>query len=134
MRYLDSNVFIYPILYRGKKSDKAKSILAEMVEGVSPCVTASLTLDEVIWVVMREVGRDEAIQIGRDILSLPNLRILDVTDEHIMRSIKLMEKYPRLKPRDAIHIAVSINAGVFTIISDDDDFDTVSEINRVSLE
>jgi len=133
MRYIDSNVFIYPILYKGRKAERAKKIPVDMVEGVSPCITSTLTLDEVMWVVMREVGREEAIQIGRDILSLPNLRILDVTSEHIMYSIKLMEKYPRLKPRDAIHIAVSINAGVFTIISDDDDFEVVSEINRVPL-
>lgn len=133
MKYVDSNVFIYPILYEGKKAEKAKKILSDMVEGTSPCATSSLTLDEVIWVIMKTADREKAIQVGKDILSLPNLKILEVTNEHIMQSITLMEKYSQLKPRDAIHIAVCTHAEIFTIITDDDDFAAISEINRIPL-
>ena len=54
--------------------------------------------------------------------------------ENLDREYVAQGIFPEKYLDDAIHIAVSINAGVFTIISDDDDFDTVSEINRVSLE
>ena len=133
MKYLDSNVFLYPILYEGGKSDNAQAILMEMVEGNIHCVTASLTLDEVIWIVSKKISRKKALEIGKDILELPNLKILDVTSTDILNSIDLMERYSHLKPRDAIHSAVSINAGVFTMVSDDSDFDGIDEINRERL-
>jgi len=134
MNYVDSNVFIYPVLYQGKKADYAKKILSEMVDGDIACATSSLTLDEVMWVIMNETNREKAIQIGKDILNLPNLKILDVKTEHIMQSIALMEKYKKLKPRDAIHLAVCTTAGIFRFITDDADFDHISEINRITLD
>jgi predicted nucleic acid-binding protein len=134
MNYVDSNVFIYPVLYQGKKADYAKKILSEMVDGDIACATSSLTLDEVMWVIMNETNREKAIQIGKDILTLPNLKILDVKTEHIMQSITLMEKYKKLKPRDAIHLAVCTTAGIFRFITDDADFDHISEINRITLD
>lgn len=133
MKYLDSNVFLYPILYEGKKSDNARAILTEMVEGDIHCITASLTLDEVIWIVSKKISREKALEIGKDTLDLPNLKILDVTAKDILNSIDLMQRYAHLKPRDAIHSAVCINAGVFTIVSDDSDFDSIEEIDRESL-
>ncbi|MFO8077800.1 MAG: type II toxin-antitoxin system VapC family toxin [Thermoplasmatota archaeon] len=134
MNYIDSNVFIYPLLYQGKKADSAKKKLSEMVDGDSSCATSSLTLDEVMWVVMNETNRKKALQIGKDIMTLPNLKILDVTNEHILQSITFMEKYKKLKPRDAIHLAVCTTAGIFRFITDDADFDHISEINRISLD
>jgi predicted nucleic acid-binding protein len=134
MNYIDSNVFIYPILYQGKKADNAKKILSKMVDGEIACATSSLTLDEVMWIVMNETDRKKALQIGKDILSLPNLKILDVTNEHIMQSIMLMEKYKKLKPRDAVHLAVCTTAGIFRFITDDADFDHILEINRITLD
>ncbi|MDP6155094.1 MAG: type II toxin-antitoxin system VapC family toxin [Candidatus Thermoplasmatota archaeon] len=133
MKYLDSNVFLYPILYEGKKTDNAQAILMEMVEGDIHCITASLTLDEVIWIVSKKISRKKALEIGKDILELPNLKILDVTAKDILVSIDLMERYAHLKPRDAIHSAVCMNAGVFTMVSDDNDFDGIEEINREAL-
>lgn len=105
-----------------------------MVDGDIVCATAFHTLDEVIWVIMNETHREKALQIGKDILTRPNLKILNVTTEHIMRSITLMEKYKKLKPRDAIHLAVCTTAGIFRFITDDSDFDHISEINRITLD
>ena len=134
MKYLDSNVFLYPILYEGKKSGRAGSILNEMVDGDIHCATASLTLDEVMWIISKKVSRDRALEVGRDILELPNLKVLDVTARDILRSIELMRKYEHLKPRDSIHAAVSLGAGIHSIVSDDGDFDEVEEIDRIGLD
>jgi len=43
-----------------------------------------------------------------------------------------MEKYD-LKPRDAIHLSAAIEHGVFTIISEDKDFDKIKEIERLDF-
>ncbi len=123
-----------PLLYDGKKANKAKKILNEMVDGNYSCATSSLTLDEVIWVIMNNTSKEKALQIGKDIMTLPNLKILDVTNEHIMQSIMFMEKYKKLKPRDSIHLAFCTTAAIFRFITDDVDVDNISEINRISLD
>ena len=133
MKYLDSNIFIIPVLYAGKKAEKAKNILKEMVTGSHQYATSSLTLDEVVWIIMKEKDRKTAIEIGRDILELPNLKILNVSGEDLLMALDLMNKYEHIKPRDAIHISVSVNSGIFTIVSDDEDFNDIDEIDKEGL-
>jgi predicted nucleic acid-binding protein len=45
-----------------------------------------------------------------------------------------MERYKQLKLRDAIHLAVCTTAGIFGFITDDSDFDNISEINSIPLD
>ncbi len=132
MRYLNANVFIYAALYSGKKADHAREILKEMVEGKG-AITSTLTIDEVVWVVWKESNREKAIKEGVRLLELPNLKVLSVDVGDTYLALNLMNKYQKLNPRDAIHLAVSLRAGVYRIISDDSDFDEVGEIVRERL-
>lgn len=135
MKYLDANVFIYPVLYEGAKAERGREILESIAEGRESYATSSLTLDEVAWkIISLKNERKEAIGVCADILGLSNLAILDVTGDDILKALWFMEKYSKLKPRDAIHLVVSFNAGIFTIITDDSDFDTIDEITRERLE
>jgi len=134
MKYLDTNIFLLPILYDGDKANKAKEVLEKMASGDIQCATASLTLDEFIWVITKLIkDRKKAIEACKDILELPNLRILEVAADDLLVALDFMEKYDQLKPRDAIHLSVSINSGIFTIVSDDEDFNNIEEINREGL-
>ncbi|OQX53472.1 MAG: hypothetical protein B5M48_03285 [Candidatus Omnitrophica bacterium 4484_213] len=38
-----------------------------------------------------------------------------------------------IKPRDAIHLATMLEHGIFTIVSNDADFDKVQEIERLDF-
>lgn len=133
MLYLDANVFIYPVLYRGVKAARAKHILESVVRGGESAATASLTIDEVVWAFLNRLGRREAIRQGQRILAFPNLRVLDVRAQDVHGALGLMDRYAQLQPRDAVHAAVAINAGIFTIISDDADFEGVREVNHRGL-
>ena len=106
-----------------------------MVQGNLQCATASLTLDEFAWVVLKiKKDRKKAIAASKDILELPNLKILPTSNTDLIQAFEYMEKYEQLKPRDAIHLAVCTNSGIFTVISDDSDFDNIDEINRERLD
>jgi predicted nucleic acid-binding protein len=62
MAYIDSNVFIYPVLYGADNNEKArnaKEILLKIEEGELKAYTSTLTWDEVVWVVSRVMGRDD---------------------------------------------------------------------------
>lgn len=134
MHYLDANAFIYPTLYEGPKASGTAAFLRSIVGGDEAAATASLTVDEVIWVVSQNSSRQDGVRQGERLLKLPNLRILDVGSQELLRVIRFMDAYEHLSPRDAIHLAAMTEHGIHTIISDDDDFDSVSEVSRVGLD
>jgi len=56
MSYIDSNVFIYPAIYRTEaqqKAKKAKETLLKIENGELMAYKSTLTWDEVTWVVSR---------------------------------------------------------------------------------
>lgn len=131
--YFDSNVFILPALYEGDRSEDAADWLRKMVEGEIEVGTSALTLDEVVWIISRESSKEEALKEGERILELPHLKILDVKSEDTVRMINYQRKYERLKPRDAVHLSVAVRNGIHTVVSDDDDFCGLKEIEWVGL-
>ena len=133
MRYLDSNVFIYPALYEGPKADCATSLLRQIGSGSVQAATTSLTVDEVVWIISQEATRSDGITQGERLLKMPNLRILDVRGRDIMSSLKHMRRYEHLSPRDAIHLAAMTEHGIRSIVTDDEDFDQVSEVDRIEI-
>ncbi len=66
-------------------------------------------------------------------IQIPNLDIISVKPADIILAFELMDSYSKLKPRDAIHLAVALNSGAETIISDDSDFDEIKEIKKEKI-
>ena len=133
MLYLDANVFIYPVLYDGPRSRAATKLLARVESGKEPAATCALTFDEVFWVIARHAGRDAALRHASLLLGMPHLRVLPVREVETAVALDFLRQHRKLSPRDAIHAASSINAGIFTIVSDDSDFDEVPALDRRPL-
>ena len=60
MAYIDSNIFIYPVLYSIEKeliAKKAYQILLSVEKGELPAYTSALTWDEVVWVVSKTMAK-----------------------------------------------------------------------------
>jgi predicted nucleic acid-binding protein len=136
MPYLDSNVFIYPVIYPAEaqpKAKKAKEILRNVENGELSAYTSTLTWDEVVWVVSKTMGRNEAISQGQKLLGFPNLQFVAADENVLTNAQRLMDKY-KISPRDSIHVASAIEKKTKSLISDDADFDQVKEIKRIPLE
>ena len=135
MHYIDANIFIYPILYAEEQETKvkqAKKILLSIEKGELLAYTSTLTWDEVVWIVRKSMGRDQAVSQGQKLLGFSNLKWI-VADENILsRAQTLMNKYI-LHPRDSIHVASAIDKKIYNVISDDKDLDQVKEIKRIPL-
>jgi uncharacterized protein len=138
--YLDSNVFIVPVLYgaggatvSSRKTESAKKLLASIENGKTVGYTSWLTWDEVIWVVLKTLGRPDALETGQKLLNFPNLRFIDAGEMVISASQHLVDTY-ELGPRDAIHCSSAISRGLSRIISDDSDLDKVKEIKRIPIQ
>lgn len=133
MIYLDANVFILAVLDETDRGNAARRLLRRVVAGEEAASTAVLTLDEIIWVLENEGPREVAIQEGKRLMQLPNLAFLNVRSDHIRRALSLMDDHLELAPRDAIHGSVCQDAGIFTIVSEDRDFDVLPSLDRLPV-
>lgn len=135
MKYIDSNVFIYPILLDAKSDRKAelcRNILLKIADGSISAATSAITWDEIVWVVRKTLGRDVAVREGEKFLEFPNLKLVKV-DESIIRTAQKIAKKHSIKPRDAIHSACCIENGIEELLSDDSDFDRIDGIKRIPI-
>lgn len=132
MIYIDSNVFIFAALNREELGEKARALLKDVQEGKKAAATSALTFDEVTWKILHARGFEAALLVAQDILEMPSLILLDANASVLATSFNLMKLY-RLFPRDAIHAASAINNRVFTIVSEDKDFDKVKGIKRIGI-
>lgn len=132
MIYLDANIFLYVLTGNPQQSSSCLSILKQVTEGTLDGCTSYLTWDEVLYALMREIGRINAIEESRKFLTMPHLSFIDVDYSIISKAQELIEMY-KVDPRDAIHAATAILNGCTEIVSDDKDFDVVKELKRVRL-
>lgn len=134
LSYVDSNVFILPLLGENSpRSSGARRALEQIEAGTLTAYTSVLTWDEVVWVVSKVLGRTDGIGAGRKLLNFPHLRFVDASASVIARAQAIAEA-SNLAPRDAIHCATAIGKGIRRFISDDRALEGVPEIERVPLE
>ncbi|NWG09093.1 MAG: type II toxin-antitoxin system VapC family toxin [Nitrososphaerales archaeon] len=131
--YIDSNVFVYPLIYDPEavgEAKKSKDFLLKIALGKVEAYTASVTWDEVVWVLRKVFDLELSVKERKKFLNFPNLRLLGVKKSTVFRAEELMEKY-RIRPRDAIHAAVALENKITTIVSYDKDFDDMNEVKRI---
>jgi uncharacterized protein len=130
--YLDANVFIYSSLNRKLIGERSRSIIRDVQEGKISAGTSALSFDELVWAVKKERGETEAIVAGQTILNTPNLAILEINQGILNSALSLIKRY-HMNPRDSIHAASAIDAGAELIVSEDPDFDALTEIKRKAI-
>ena len=133
--YLDANVFIFASL--GSEIDPrthaSRRFLNLVVKGDEDGFTSVLTVDEVVWAILRQKkDRTLALMQGVRLHNLP-IKFIGVSEVLSLKSLRLMELYPSLKPRDALHGASCLAMGIKTIVSDDPDFTVIRGLTRVGL-
>jgi len=129
MTYLDSNILIHAAIDQGKNGQDSRTFLTQIARGRKNAITSTTTIDELMWIVQKEEGKTFAAEVAKAILSLKNLRFIDLNLSILSEAINLYTQ-EKLNPRDSIHLATMRAAGTDTIISFDQDFDTVSGITR----
>jgi len=130
--YVDSTVFLLSLLRPERTPSVAAcdAFLDSLLRGSRRASTATLTWDEVTYIVRREVGPEVSIAKGRDLLDFPHLGWLAVTPEVLRRAEGLYRAIP-IRPRDAIHGACALENGETEILAEDRVFDQVRGLERV---
>ena len=132
--FIDANLLIY--LNCMKEEDERKpyealyyDILNSFVASIDP-----LVLDELIWISKKKYGvpYDTTLNFIHNAV-LPYVDVLQIDSKIMNVFFNVLTKY-RLKPSDAIHVAVMRTHNIKVIISEDDDFDSIEGIKRVWLQ
>ena len=132
MLYIDSNIFIYPVIYslKDERARRSKELLLKIASGEQAACTSLLTWDEVVWIVRKLAGVETSLKQGSLLLNFPHLRFLAINRSIVIRAQSIMENYG-LKPRNSLHAASALENGITTMVSYDEDFDKVRGIKRV---
>jgi len=129
--YLDANLFIYSVLNNAEIGEKSRKIIENVKNNIYNGFTSTLTIDEILWAVQKEIGKEKAADIAKDFIAMQNLQIIPVSIDVIKKSIEFYKR--SLNPRDAIHLAAMQSKGIKIMISSDLDFDKIKEIRRIDF-
>lgn len=130
MILLDSNV----VMYAAGAAHPCKEPSLRLLERIAAGEVAAAVDAELHQEVMhryRSMGRWAE---GRRLLQLVEQvlpRVLPVTGEVMRRAAELLDAYPSLLARDAVHAAVVFEEGLAALCSYDRDFDVVRGLRRV---
>jgi len=128
--YIDSNIFIFATVNRGRLGRNCSEIIRLINEKKSTCASSFLVIDEVICVLQRKIRKESSIKIAKAILSMP-IKWINIDKSVIIKIIETYEK-TALDPKDAIHASAMEGVGLSVIVSEDEDFDNVKDIERLS--
>ena len=129
--YFDTNVFVYAAADEGDIGEEARKILEETKNGKYRAFTSTLTIDEILWAIQKELNKVKEAKIAEDFLSMENLEFISVDLNIIKESINNYKE--SLDPRDAIHLASMQSKKIKTILSTDSDFDKIKGIKRIDF-
>ena len=130
--YADAGLFLLPVLHVEQVPHVAAAarFLESLARGARRVSTATLTWDEVVYVVRRFLGAEDSIEKSRELLAFPNLAWLRVDLAVLRRAVELYRSVP-IRPRDAIHAGAALEAGEREFVSQDRVFDGVPGLERV---
>ncbi len=129
--FLDTNVFLYAVGAAHPERDRCAEVLRRVASGTLDATINSEIVQEVLHVLTRHGRPKDALKLARHLISLfPDL--LPVTRDDVIGACDLLEHYPRLSLRDAVHAATMLRNGLKTIVSVDAEFDRLSQIRRLA--
>lgn len=126
---MDANVFIHASLNRKEIGNKSRSIIRSIEDGRIVAATSALSFDELVWAVKKERGEKDGTMAGEIFLNTRELTIMDVKQETLNNALSLVKKH-HLNPRDSIHLASALMTKADYVVSEDRDFDAITEIKR----
>lgn len=130
--YLDTNLFITAALDESENGKKARQLLNKIHKGETEGYTATLTVDEFLWKLQKDLGKERAIEAVRIFWAISHLTLISI-DTIVIKKALDVYKEMLLDPRDSIHIAAMQIKGITIIISTDRDFDKIKGIKRIDF-
>ncbi len=130
MIFIDSNVPMYLIGATHRHKVDAQRLLERAIADRQKLVTDAEVFQEILHR-YTAIDRRDAIQPAFDALSGVVDEVYPITMEQVERAKTIVLGRPRLRARDAIHLAVMERQGVTRIMTFDTDYDGLPGVARV---
>jgi hypothetical protein len=129
--FVDTNIFLYAAGRAHPEREACAGVLRRVAAGTIDATVSSEVIQEILYVLARRDRRDDGVRLARHVAALfPDL--LPVTGEDMRIACDLVERYPALAARDAVHAATMMRNGLRRVISVDEDFDQIEGVERVA--
>lgn len=128
--FVDANIFMYLAGRDARLRERCRRALRAAAEQEVTLVTSVEVLQEILhrYAAIERPAHARAVYgAAIDICA----EIFPIAERHTARALDLMERYPRLPARDALHVASMEDRGIERILSADRHFDQLGAITRV---
>lgn len=127
---IDANI----LMYAAGKAHPHKAPSARLLERIARGEVAATINAETLQEILHRYRTIECWEDGRQVYDLarqlfPN--VLPVSADVLDRARELLDLYPTVMARDALHAAIVMHEGLGAICSYDRDFDLITTIARV---
>ena len=100
--FLDTNIFLYATGGPSPLRDACARVLRRVADGSLDATINAEVIQEILHVLFRRGRRDDALKLSRQLMALfPDL--LPVTSADMEEACGLLQRYPSLSVRDAVH-------------------------------
>lgn len=133
MKLIDANVFIYAAGSDHPLKEACRELYRHILTNPTAFNIDAEVLQEILHVYSSRGQVRKGVEMVRDLLVLFP-RPIPIGKEEMEGTCDLVERYPGLTARDALHAAVAKEHNAEVIVSLDKDFDLIGEIRRLSPE
>jgi len=128
--FLDANVLMYAAGSDHPLRAPCRQALTRAVEREVSLVTDAEVLQEILHRYF-SIGRPEAARtVHQAAVDLCD-EVIPIAEEQTTRALELLLEHSELTPRDAIHVATMEFHGLQLLLSTDQDFDGLSQVERI---
>ena len=131
MIFIDSNIPMYLVGAAHRHKIDAQRLLETAIAAGERLVTDAEVFHEILHRYCA-IGRRDAIQPAFTALASVVDDVLPIRDRDVFDAKDIALGSPVLSARDAIHVATMESAGIRLILSADNHFDAVSQVERIA--
>ncbi len=128
--FVDANIPMYAVGAPHPLKQPCIGFLEAIARGEIAALTDAEVLHEILHRYSALGQRERAIEVVRLFVQVVPV-VLPITLDDAERALEVHEKYAGLQARDSLHVAVMINNGISRILSADEHFDGVDDVQRL---
>jgi predicted nucleic acid-binding protein len=127
--FVDANVPMYAVGAAHPLKQPCIGFLETIARGDIAALTDAEVLQEILHRYSALGQRERAVEVVRLFVQVVPI-VLPITLDDVERALDVHERYAGLQARDSLHVAVMINNEIQRILSADQHFDDVDEVQR----
>lgn len=127
--FVDANVPMYAVGAAHPLKQSCVDLLEAIARGEVAALTDAEVLQEILHRYSALCQRDRAIEVIQ-LFTRVVPTVLPITLADVEGALDFHRRYTSLQARDSLHVAVMVNNGVERILSADQHFDAVAEVQR----